>query len=61
MIVAFSNSSSVVETGHKLFKPGKSQLCSDQSVLKDDFQSVLRTLDSLFAQFVLSHVRQHKM
>ena len=30
-------------------------------VLKDDFQSVLRTLESLFAVFVLFHVRHHKM
>ena len=29
--------------------------------LKADFQSVLRTLESLFTTFVLSHVRSHKM
>ena len=28
---------------------------------KDDFQSVLRTLESLFTTFVLFHVRRHKM
>ena len=30
-------------------------------VLKADFQSVLRTLESLFTTFVLFHVRRHKM
>ena len=29
--------------------------------LKADFQSVLRTLESLFTTFVLFHVRRHKM
>ena len=29
--------------------------------VKADFQSVLRTLDSLFTTFVLFHVRRHKM
>ena len=29
--------------------------------LKDNFQSALRTLESLFAFFVLFHVRRHKM
>ena len=28
-------------------------------ILKDDFQSLLRTLESLFAVFVLFHVRYH--
>ena len=28
---------------------------------KADFQSVLRTLSSLFTTFVLFHVRRHKM
>ena len=28
---------------------------------KDDFQSVLRTLESLFKVFVLFHVGHHKM
>ena len=28
---------------------------------KADFQSVLRTLESLFTTFVLFHVRRHKM
>jgi hypothetical protein len=31
------------------------------SVIKDDFQSVLRTLESLFTFFVSIHVRRHKM
>ena len=30
-------------------------------LFKDDFQSVLRTLESLFLFFVLLHVRYHKM
>ena len=29
--------------------------------IKDDFQSVLRTFESLFTTFVLFHVRRHKM
>ena len=29
--------------------------------LKADFQSVLRTLESLLTTFVLFHVRRHKM
>ena len=28
---------------------------------KADFQSILRTLESLFTTFVLFHVRRHKM
>ena len=31
------------------------------SRFKADFQSVLRTLESLFTTFVLLHVRRHKM
>ena len=31
------------------------------NLFKDDVQSVLRTLENLFAFFVLSHVRHHKM
>ena len=34
---------------------------SNLSCLKADFQSVLRTLESLFTTFVLFHVRRHKM
>ena len=33
----------------------------EQSAVKADFQSVLRTLESLFMFFVLVHVRHHKM
>jgi len=29
--------------------------------IKDDFQAVLRTLESLFTFFVLIHVRRHKV
>ena len=34
---------------------------SANAKLKADFQSVLRTLESLFTTFVLFHVRRHKM
>jgi len=33
----------------------------DGIVLKADFQSVLRTLESLFMFFALRHVKHHKM
>ena len=36
-------------------------VCYNYLLLKDDFQSVLQTLESLFAFFVLFHVRHHKM
>ena len=35
--------------------------CFTIKCFKDDFQSVLRTLESLFTTFVLFHVRRHKM
>ena len=31
------------------------------NLIKADFQSVVRTLESLFTTFVLFHVRRHKM
>ena len=40
------------------FKVGLARLIRE---LKADFQSVLRTLESLFTTFVLVHVRRHKM
>ena len=40
------------------FKVGLARLIRE---LKADFQSVLRTLESLFTTFVLFHVRRHKM
>ena len=39
-------------------KTKKKRVCG---TLKADFQSVLRTLESLFTTFVLLHVRRHKM
>ena len=47
-------SSDVLSKGPKLLKPEKWQLCSDQSVLKGDFQPVLCTLKSLFGFGVVS-------
>ena len=37
------------------------QIVKNVSCLKADFQSVLRTLESLFTTFVLFHVRRHKI
>ena len=41
--------------------PGLHLCCMIDTKLKADFQSVLRTLESLFTTFVLFHVRCHKM
>ena len=37
------------------------RICVHIEKFKDDFQSVLRTLESLFTTSVLFHVRRHKM